>query len=256
MKKRFVTLLLALLAALTLTVPAWAEQQPGDPFIYDTAGLLSDGDRAYLEQMADAISWQYQCGVYIVTVDDYEVYGSDRYSAALNIYRGNDFGIGDGRDGIMLMLSMWDRDYEVFIQDGGLADSAFGSYAVDLLEEAFLPYLGNDDWYGGFHAYLTTCSDDLALADMGQPVKKPLTKVILPALLVGCGVALLICLLLKAKMKSVRKGAEADVYVTAEGLDLTKRYDRYTHTTETRVRKNTRDDHDSGGGGHGSGGKF
>ena len=154
-------------AALTLAVPAWAEQQPGDPFIYDTAGLLSDGDRAYLEQMADAISWQYQCGVYIVTVDDYEVYGSDCYSAALNIYRGNDFGIGDGRDGIML-----------------------------------------------------------------------------------------ICLLLKAKMKSVRKGAEADVYVTAEGLDLTERYDRYTHTTETRVRKNTRDDHDSGGGGHGSGGKF
>ena len=153
-------------AALTLAVPAWAEQQPGDPFIYDTAGLLSDGDRAYLEQMADAISWQYQCGVYIVTVDDYEVYGSDRYSAALNIYRGNDFGIGDGRDGIML-----------------------------------------------------------------------------------------ICLLLKAKMKSVRKGAEADVYVTAEGLDLTERYDRYTHTTETRVRKNTRDN-DSGGGGHGSGGKF
>ena len=252
MKKRFVTLLLALLAALTLAVPAWAEQQPGDPFIYDTAGLLSDGDRAYLEQMADAISWQYQCGVYIVTVDDYEVYGSDRYSAALNIYRGNDFGIGDGRDGIMLMLSMWDRDYEVFIQDGGLADS----YAVDLLEDAFLPYLGNDDWYGGFHAYLTTCSDDLALADMGQPVKKPLTKVILPALLVGCGVALVACLLLKAKMKSVRKGAEADVYVTAEGLDLTEQYDRYTHTTETRVRKNTRDDHDSGGGGHGSGGKF
>ena len=256
MKKRFVTLLLALLAALTLAVPAWAEQQPGDPFIYDTAGLLSDEDCAYLEQMAEAISWQYQCGVYIVTVDDYEVYGSDRYSAALNIYRGNDFGIGDGRDGIMLMLSMWDRDYEVFIQDGGLADSAFGSYAVDLLEEAFLPYLGSDDWYGGFHAYLTTCSDDLALADMGQPVKKPLTKVILPALLVGCGVALMACLLLKVKMRSVRKGAEADVYVTAEGLDLTERYDRYTHTTETRVRKNTRDDHDSGGEGHGSGGKF
>ena len=90
---------------------------------------------------------------------------------------------------------------------------------------------------------------------MGQPVKKPLTKVILPALLVGCGVALMVCLILKAKMKSVRKGAEADVYVTAEGLDLTERYDRYTHTTETRVRKNTRDN-DSGGGGHGSGGKF
>lgn len=31
MKKRTCTFLLALLAALTLTVPAWAETQPGDP---------------------------------------------------------------------------------------------------------------------------------------------------------------------------------------------------------------------------------
>ena len=259
--KKGISLLFAFVLALSLSVSAaawtYAELAPmGEgSYIAEEAGILSADDCAVLNEAAAAISDEYGCGVYIVTVDDYEVYGSDRYSAALNIYRGNDFGIGDGRDGIMLMLSMWDRDYEVFIQDGGLADSAFGSYAVDLLEEAFLPYLGSDDWYGGFHAYLTTCSDDLALADMGQPVKKPLTKVILPALLVGCGVALMVCLILKAKMKSVRKGAEADVYVTAEGLDLTERYDRYTHTTETRVRKNTRDN-DSGGGGHGSGGKF
>ena len=53
-------------------------------------------------------------------------------------------------------------------------------------------------------------------------------------------------------MKSVRQGAEADAYVTAEGLNLTEQYDRYTHTTETR-RKISKDS-DSGSGDHSGGG--
>ena len=85
MKKRFLTLFLALLAALVLAVPAWAQQQPGDAFVYDTAGLLTDDDRSALESMADQISWRYNCAVYIVTVDDYEVYDSDiHYTATVS----------------------------------------------------------------------------------------------------------------------------------------------------------------------------
>ena len=42
MKKRISTFLLALLAALTLTVPAWAETQPGDALIYDCLLYTSD----------------------------------------------------------------------------------------------------------------------------------------------------------------------------------------------------------------------
>ena len=63
--------------------------------------------------------------------------------------------------------------------------------------------------------------------------------------------------LLKGKMKSVRRGAEAGVYVTAEGLDLTERSDIYTHTTETRRKKEKNDSHsESGGGGSGRSGHF
>ena len=42
MKKRIFTWLLALLAALTLVVPAWAEQTADDLFVYDKAGLLNE----------------------------------------------------------------------------------------------------------------------------------------------------------------------------------------------------------------------
>ena len=44
MKKRIFTYLLALLAALTLVVPAWAEQTEDDLFVYDTENLLTEDE--------------------------------------------------------------------------------------------------------------------------------------------------------------------------------------------------------------------
>ena len=63
MKKRAFTWLLALLAALTLVVPAWAEQTADDLFVYDTVGLLNEDEWLELEMMADEISWRYNCAV-------------------------------------------------------------------------------------------------------------------------------------------------------------------------------------------------
>ena len=260
MKKRFLTLFLALLAALVLAVPAWAQQQPGDAFVYDTAGLLTDDDRSALESMADQISWRYNCAVYIVTVDDYEVYDSDIHYAAVAIYDGNDFGIGENRDGIMLLLSMYDRSYDLFVRDGGTAQYAVSDYGRNQMKEVFLDNFADDDWRGGFEDYLSACGEYLDRAEQGHPVRKPLMKVLPMALGIGVVLAMAVCLFLKSKMKTVRQGAEADAYVTAEGLNLTERYDRYTHTTETR-RKISNDsdsgssDH-SGGGGSSTSGKF
>ena len=62
-------------------------------------------------------------------------------------------------------------------------------------------------------------------------------------------------------MKTVYKKAEANEYVTANGLHLTQEYDRYTHTTETRTKISSDSDSGStsscsGGGGSGRSGKF
>ena len=255
MKKRIMTLLLALLAALTLTVPAWAEQQPGEMLIYDTAGLLTEEQWLRLEGIADELSWQYDCALYVVTVSDYEEYGSEPYAAAANIYNGQDFGIGSERSGVMLLLSMWDRDAALYVRDGA-AKEAFGKYAQELLADNYLSYFRNDDWYGGFLAYLTTCGDFLEQAAQGHPVKKPLTASLGTGIVVGVVLALAICLILKGKMKSVRQGVEADEYVTADGLHLTERYDHYTHTTETRQKISKDSGSHSGGGGSGRSDKF
>lgn len=193
-------------------------------------------------------------------MDDYEDYDSDIHYAAANIYNGNDFGIGENREGIMLMLSMYDRDYDLFVRDDGTAQYAVNKYGRHQMTEVFLDNFGNNDWVGGFKDYLSACDEYLSLAEQGHPVRKPLMKVLPMALGIGVVLALAVCLFLKSKMKSVRQGAEADAYVTAEGLNLTERYDRYTHTTKTS-RKISKDsdsgssDH-SGGGGSSTSGKF
>lgn len=255
MLKRVYIFLLALLTALTLTVPAFGEQQQGDYFIYDTENLLSDEQVSDIEGMADRISWQYGCAVYVVTVYDYEDYGTSPYNAAANIYNGEDFGIGDNREGVLLLLSMWARDYALYVRDGGFAEYAIDDHGRTVLENSFLSYFGNDDWYSGFSAFVNACGQLLDQAASGDPVRKSLGSVILPALLIGCGCALVVCLILKGKMKTVRKGTRADSYTAPQGLQLTERRDMYTHTTEER-RRIEKKESSSGGGGSGSSGKF
>ena len=140
------------------------------------------------------------------------------------------------------------------------AEYAVNKYGRHQMTEVFLDNFGNNDWVGGFKDYLSACDEYLSLAEQGHPVRKPLMKVLPMALGIGVVLALAVCLFLKSKMKSVRQGAEADAYVTAEGLNLTEQYDRYTHTTKTS-RKISKDsdsgssDH-SGGGGSSTSGKF
>ena len=77
----------------------------------------------------------------------------------------------------------------------------------------------------------------------------------------SCAISGFICIMLKWKMQTVHKKVEANEYVAAGGLTLTKQYDRYTHTTETRTEISSDSDSGStsscsGGGGSGRSGKF
>lgn len=49
-------------------------------------------------------------------------------------------------------------------------------------------------------------------------------------------IALIVCSVMKGKMKSTGKKTSANTYISAHGIHVTGRMDRYTHTTETRRR--------------------
>ena len=261
MKKKMISFALALTLAFSLCVPSFAADEVGVEmrYVIDTCNLLTFNQWTALEKQAANISDQYGCGVYIFTVDNYRNYGNgDVYDVTTQIYHSNSFGVGGGRDGIILLLSMNRRDYALFVY-GEKAEYAFNDYGLEQLEDAFLDDFGNNNWSGGFSGYLSVCEEYLASAQKGKPVRANPTLPIVISVAVSCVIALVVCLILLSTMKTVRQKSEAREYVAAGGLHLTQQMDQYTHTTKTqrKIETSSGSSHShSGGGGHGRSGKF
>ena len=260
MKKRLFCLLLALLIAAALGVTALASEPQLD-CVTDAAGLLTDDEIVKLENKAQAIADEYHVGVYIVTIDDYrDVTTEGVYEATYTIYHQYTMGVGADRNGIMLLLSMDDRDYGMFVY-GDAAEYAFDEYGQSMLEDVFLDNFDDDDWYGGFRDYLDECGSYLQQAADGSPVRASPALFIVIAIAIAVVIAFAVCAAMTGKMKSAKKQKTANAYI-AGGLKLTQSTDFFTHRTQTR-RKIERNDSsssgshsESGGGGSGRSGKF
>ena len=250
MKKKpngFVSVLLAL-CLLLAPMTVFAESNAQLNYVTDDVGILTDSQWEDLEQRAQQVSEEYQCGVYMITVDDYTDYSTESvYTADYTIYHDYEMGMGEDRDGIMILLSMEDRDYAMFVY-GPKASEVFNAYGQEQLETYFLDNFRDDDWYGGFEDYEATPGENFGVS-------------FLMALGISCVISIIICLLLLLKMHTVHQKTEANDYVS-EKLKLSRKEDRYTHTTQTR-RKIERESSssssthsESGGGGSGRSGKF
>ena len=230
-------------------------------YVTDDAGLLSEGQLVALNNKAREISEKYQCGVYIVTVDDYQKYTSGSVmDCATGIFNQYDLGYGDTKDGVMLLLSMADRDYAL-IAHGDTGNAAFTDYGKDRMEDSFLRYFADNDWSGGFNDYLSTSSRYLEMEANGQPYdtyggngddgasKAARTGVVLgvPTFISG-----LVNRMQSRKMKSVRSRTNASTYAAPSGLVLHGQQDRYTHSTESRTRIVTPTNTNRPGGGGGT----
>lgn len=86
MKRTNVLVMLFLLLSAFICCPVFAEEQQSLPYyVSDTAGLMNMDQWQQLESEAKRISEKYQCGVYIVTLDDFRNYrsGSEDFWAFL-----------------------------------------------------------------------------------------------------------------------------------------------------------------------------
>ena len=215
MKKRIRCLLLVFMFCLVLCVSAAAAEQTGAqlPYVTDAAGLLSENENMLLEKMAESVSQKYGIGVYIVTVEDYRDFHSEGvYKATYTIYHEYTMGEGPDRDGIMLLLSMDDRDWAMFCY-GPHCEYAFNSYGQEKLEKVFLDNFGENDWYGGFEDYIKECSVYLEKAASGKPVRASLFFPILIVIGLSLLAAVVIVSVIWQKMESVSKKATANAYV-------------------------------------------
>ena len=230
-------------------------------YVFDAADLLPYEKWEKLEARAEAISQKQDCGVYFALVDDYTEYGNGSvFEVTYQLYHGSELGMGSGRDGIIVLLSMAERDYAMFVY-GEYAEYAFDEYGQEKLEEKFLGFFEYDDWYGGISHYLDACDEFLTKADEGDPVRPSYWENILLVTGLSCLVSGAVCFWLLRSMKTVRAKDKADTYVSKGGLHLTQQLDQFSHTTVTRTKIQKESSggsthSESGGGGSGRSGKF
>ena len=224
-------------------------------FVTDTAGLLSKSEAEKLEQLAAAASERYGCGVYIVTVDDYTKYNPASVAeCAESIYQHYHMGLGDERNGVLLLLSMAERDYDIAAY-GEFGNYSFTDYGKEKLAEMFLDNFRNNDWNGGFTDYVAGCSRYLAAAQRGEPVDVPSLNESMPVpvklaivILLPCLIALISVSVMKSKMKTAREKTTAENYLVTGRADLKICEDRFVNRTQ-HVEIIQESDHRSGGGG-------
>lgn len=241
--KKILTLCLAIMLVFVSPVTVLASDTTDNSqlnHVTDDADILTGAEEAELEAFAMRVSRDYNCGIYILTVDDYTDYtnGSIR-SFAEEIFNEYTLGIGDDRNGVMLVLSMEDRDY-TFIAHGDIANKAFTDYGKDKLSEEFLDDFKNDEWYDGFYDFLKECDDYLQKSKDGHPVDVPtgpktLVKVLI-TILVPLLIAGIVCLVFASQMKSVKVEKYAAAYITGNGLNLTGRQDIFIRETVHRTK--------------------
>ena len=243
MKKRIFSLILSLTVAVALFLPVAAYAASTDvstevdaEYVFDVYGLLTNSEQRKLENRAEEISEQYGCGVYIVIVDDYEDYAYYVETAAEYIYEDTGLGMGSKRDGVMLLLSMYDRDYDIVAY--GYGNTAFTDYGKERVAEEFKDDFRSNDWYNGLNDYLNICERYLGYRVLFKAALIVLVPMIVAGIVVG---------IFWSQMKSVRLAGRAAEYVAPGGLDVQVSEDVYTHTSVNRIRRERSSN--SGGGG-------
>ena len=266
MKRRFaVSLLLVLLLSLLLPTSALAVSASGNlSYVTDSAGILTEeSQRQELESMAAGISEKYQCGVYIVTTQDYTDFGRGSISScAEEIFDRYLHGFGETGDGILFLVSMAERDFDLDAH-GSFGNYAFPSRNRDRLVDAFSPYFRNNDWYNGFKAYLVSAEQMLIPAEQGYPAyleslqesqaeQEQMIKGAkgIGSVLAGILTAAGVCGGMKSKMKTAKEKDDADEYMTPTSPHMRIVQDNFINRTRTvQVIEQPRDH----GGGHGGG---
>ncbi len=224
MNKRIFGVILSLLLVLSCCSFVFAQGEDYMYYVTDQAGLLSEAEWNKLEDKANKLSEELNVGIYIVTVQNMTEYGYyDIEQFTQDLYEANDCGLGDDRDGIMLCLSMNNRDYDIDAH-GHFSNYAFTDYGKEKLAGTFLDDFRTNKWYEGFDDFLDKCESMIVQAAQGNPVdvpgSEPKTTGEKAGISAGAGgviasiVAFIRGLALKGSMKSAHEATSAGGYLS------------------------------------------
>lgn len=275
MKKKIFSLSAIFVATLLLSaIFAQAYSLPTErrcELLVDNAQVLDSDEKERLVEMLNEISDRQMTDIAVVTVDS--TYGENITAFADDFYDENGFGYGAEKDGILLLLSMDERDWA--LTTCGAAIDIFTDYRLNCImnESDVLSYLGNNEFFSAFCAFAAECdawinvyknsgivseNEDVFAGDYNLPAgyendsnfsqqseSYPLLK-ILVCVAAGFAVAFVALKIISSPLKSVKsKDGAADYMVGA--AQITAARDVFLYSSVSKVPINTESSNGGGG---------
>lgn len=221
-----------------------------NPHVVDDAGLLTSAEESALSDKIDDIVDEYGFDVVIVTT--YSCGNQNIMDYADDFYDYNEYGIGENNDGVLLLISMEERDW--WISTTGYGITAFTDWGIEYVGEQIKGDLSDGDYYSAFDNFLNLTDDFLKQAKSGRPYDtnnkimgmKDYAVRVGGAALIGLIVALIATGIMKSKLKSKRPNQFAHEYIRQGSFKITNSKDIYLYRT---VNKTPRAESNNSGGG-------
>lgn len=261
-KIQFISLFILLLFV-AMMIPVSAERAPR---LTDAAGLLSESEQAALISTLDEISEKHQVDVVVVTINSLGEMTAGE--CAEYFYDNFGYGFGSDKSGILLLISMEERDW--YITSVGFGITSVNEAGRQYISDNMLGYLSDGYYAKAFEKFALCCDYLISLAETGDPFdyddfpKEPfgVVKHLIIALIIGLVAAFIVTGSMKGKLKSVRHQTAAGNYVKNDSMKVTESRDLFLYRQVSRTEKPSDDDssdtHTSASGTthSGGGGKF
>lgn len=222
------------------TVLAEEEYAEALPRVWDEADLLTEEEEAELLEKLDDISEAHSCDVAVVTVESTEGMEMDYFTG--EFYLMNGYGMGEDRDGILLMIDMGSRGW--YIDTVGYGMTAFTEAGREFIAEQFTPKLSDGNFMEAFTIYGELCDDFLTQAEAGEPYDEDnlphesLALFWLPvSVLIGLIIAGISTAVMKSSLKSVRSKKQALDYVCEGSMQVHHARDIFLYREVTRRKR-------------------
>lgn len=217
----------------------------------DMAELLDDSEKSALLSKLDEISERQQLDVVVVTVNGLD--GKTPEAYADDFYDYNNYGFGTGKDGVLLLISMEERDWHITTTGFGI--TAFTDKGIKYIEKQFKPDLSDGDYYEAFEEFANQCDSFITQAKTGKPYDSgnmpkspfPVGSAIVMGLIIGLVVAFVATSIMRGKLKSVRMQPSASDYLKQNSLKVTQRQDVFLYSNVSKIRRETNSSSHGGG---------
>lgn len=234
MKKTIKRMISVVLLTMVLVMPSavyGAESHPDR--VVDRADLLTIEEEESLTGIADEISNRQKFDIVLMTAP---TAGNQTIKdMARDFYDEKGYGFGKEHDGVLLLLTMDDRQWHICTTGFGI--TAITDDGIQYISSEFLPDLGDGRYFDGFSTFAELCDEFVTEAKEGTPYDQKhmprnsleIILTVAAGVVIGFLLALGLALMKKKEMKTIEFQEDAYHYTCEGSMELKENQDRFVH---------------------------